>query len=145
MFGLDSCAQAFLKGAPRFHNVCGQVRVQCCEGGVVVQLRVRGLPCGARACFYRLSVDGGCGCPPLELPAVPVWQGEAALTCYMGGFSPENLIRRCAYIAMNDGCGARVAEGVFRPCCGMTEERRCTACCAPRMPLCASLPDCRSG
>ena len=147
MFGFDSCVQALLKGAPRFCQACGQLRLQRCEGGVVMQLRVRALPCGACRSFYWVGIEGGCGCRDIELAVVPAWQGEIAATCYLGGFSPENLVRRCACLAMNDGCGARVAEGVFRPCCGMTEERpgRCPACCAPGMPLYPSLPDCLSG
>jgi|GEM_PF-4745211 len=143
MFGLDQCVQAFLKGTPRFHHVCGQVRIQCCEGGVVLQLRVRGLPCGACQSCYRFGIEGGCGCPALELAGVPAWQGEAALTCYMGGFTPESLIRRCAYLAGRDGCGVRVADGVFRPCCGLWPEMDgcrakqpacCEEACRPLMP-----------
>ena len=155
MFGLDSCVQAFLKGSPRFHNVCGQVRVQRCEGGVVIQLRVRGLPCGACPCFYRLSVEGGCGCPSLELAIVPAWQGDAALTSYMGGFTPESLIRRCACLAMDGGCGGCIADGVFRPCCdqpacgGFSCASCAPPCCPPpcgfNKPLYPALPPCFCG
>ena len=137
MFGLDPCAQALLKGLPRFHNACGQVRIQGCDGGAVVQLRVSGLPCAACPCFYRLCVEGGCGCPPIELTAVPAWQGEAALTCYTGGFSPDSMIRRRVSLTMSGGCGERVAEGVFRPC-GCAEAEPCCRRplrCAPCLPL----------
>ena len=146
MFGLDSCVQAFLKGVPRFHNVCGQLRLECCEGGVVMRLRVHGLPCGACQTFYRVGVDGGCGCRGLELAVVPAWQGEIAATCFLGGFTPENLVRRCACLSMNDGCGVRVADGIFHPCCGMEEVGACRPmCCAPRLPLYPSLPCCPFG
>ena len=140
MFGLDSCVCAVLKGVPRFHNVCGQVRIQDCDGGVVMQLRAWGLPCGACQSFYRLVIDGGCGCPPIELAVVPAWQGEAAATCFLGGFSPENLIRRCVCLAMNGPCGGRVAEGVLRPCYGLEEMGERRPRCMP--PLYPSLPCC---
>lgn len=147
MFGLDSCVQALLKGVPRFHNVCGQVRMQEYDGGVVMQLRVSGLPCGACQSFYRLCVEGGCGCPSLELAVLPAWQGEAAATCFLGGFSPESLIRRCVFLAMNGSCGGRVADGVFRPCRGMDMDMcDCRPSCrAPCAPLYPSLRPCALG
>ncbi|MBO4299399.1 MAG: hypothetical protein J5998_11430, partial [Clostridia bacterium] len=83
---------------------------------------------------YILRVTGGCGCPPVELASVPAWRGEAAMTCYMGGFAPENLIRRCAVLCMSDACGSCVAEGVFRPCCG--EGTACCDACRPACPPC---------
>ena len=131
MFGLDSCVQAPLRGTPRFHGAHGQIRLQCCEGGVVVQLRMHGLPCGACPDFYRLWVEGGCGCPPLELAEAPAWRGEAALTCFVGGFAPENLVRRRVFLSMGDGCDGRVAEGVLLPCRG--------ACCEEE-PVCRRRP-----
>ena len=145
MFGLDSCVQAPLRGAPRFHGAYGQVRLQCCEGGVMMQLRVHGLPCGACPDFYRLWVEGGCGCPPLELAEVPAWRGEAALTCFLGGFAPENLVRRRVCLAMGEGRDCCVAEGTLQPCRGDCYERPgcCpAACCRPEPPPCPPLyPD----
>ena len=152
MFGLDSCVQAPLRGTPRFHGAHGQIRLECCEGGVILRLRVRGLPCGACPDFYRLWVEGGCGCPPLALADVPAWRGEAALTCYVGGFAPENLVGRRAYLSMGEGRDGRVAEGALQPCrdcCydegpGCRDERPCrrTRPCRPAPPPCPPLyPD----
>lgn len=138
MFGLDSCVQAPLRGTPRFHGAHGQVRLQGCDGGVVLQLRMRGLPCGACLDSYRLWVEGGCGCPALELAGVPAWRGEAALTCYLGGFAPENLACRCVCLSMGDGCDGRIAEGILQRCCDQRPEpKRCERprpSCAPIYP-----------
>ena len=138
MFGLDSCVQAPLRGTPRFHCAHGQIRLQCCEGGVIMQLRMHDLPCGACPDFYCLWVDGGCGCPPLELADVPAWRGEAALTCYLGGFAPENLARRCVYLSMGEGRDGRVAEGILQPCRdGYPEPPACRPRpCRPPSPPC---------
>ena len=116
MFGLDACVQAVLRGAPRFHRACGRVRLKCCDGGVIMQLRMHNLPCGACPAFYRLRVREGCGCPALDLAEVPCWQGEAALTCFLGGFTPENLTRRCVCLCMNGGPDGLIADGVLQPC-----------------------------
>ena len=141
MFDHQSCAQAFLKGSPRFHSICGQIRIQCCDGGVVVQLRLRGLPCaGMSQGFLCLRIEGGCGCPCIELAPVPVWQGEAAMTYLMGGFSPDSLIRRV--VCLSDPCGGQLADGVFQPCCA-------SPCpppkpCDPCRPVCPPLKPCDS-
>lgn len=145
MFHLNSCVQAALTGTPRFHGAHGLIRLECCEGGVMMRLRVRGLPCGTCPDTYCLRVEGGCGCPVLALAEVPAWRGEAALTCFLGGFAPENLIHRCACLCMGDRWDGRVAEGIFKPCrgeCAEADDCCRRPVCRPPRPLCPPLfPD----
>lgn len=143
MYGYEACVQAFLRGEARFCGVQGCVRVQPCRGGVLLQMNARNLPCGGGMDFYGLRIEGGCGCPPLTLASVPVWQGEASMTYYMGGVAAENLARREVVLYLNDPCCGRVASGVFQPCwperpyeCGMPtcrDERPmpCPPSCPP--------------
>ncbi len=116
MYGYEACVQAFLRGEARFCRVQGCVRIRSCGGGIVIQMQARNLPCGNGLDYYGLRIEGGCGCPAVTLASVPVWQGEASMTYYMGGLAAENLARREIVLYLNDPCCGRVACGVFQPC-----------------------------